>query len=374
LLREVAFALCRNINKPDPERNYKLMTKKTVILQHLLIWLIFISYEMTYINFMVGITATVSHYLIFYLLNIGLFYFNAHVILDYSFFRTDKPYSTAIIFTFCELLLYLMVKYGLDLILRLVYPLSPMVLFGRQYVLINVWRGIYFIGFSIAYWSTRYMLKFKERNHTMEKERLKHIADTLQLENRYVIAENAYLKNQISPHLLFNSLNFIYNAVRKLSDEAGRGVMLLSDIMRYSLVSGEDNRTLPLSGEIEQIDKLIELSRLRFQEELFIKFRKKGKFAGIQVQPLILITLVENMLKHGDLGDMTRPALILLEQRGDLLVFVTKNKKRTGDLYPKGGLGLKNIEKRLRNFYEERFELDILDRNDEFSITLILSL
>jgi LytS/YehU family sensor histidine kinase len=159
-----------------------------------------------------------------------------------------------------------------------------------------------------------------------------------------------------------------------LSDRAGKGVMLLSDIMRYSLVSSEDNRTVLLTQEVEQIEKLIELSKLRSEEELFIKFRKKGKLAEIRVLPLILITLVENMIKHGELSEAAYPASVRLEQKDNTLVFISKNKKRTGSPYPKGGLGLKNIEKRLVNFYSDKFTLDIEDKDDLFSVTLILHL
>ncbi|MEZ2336411.1 sensor histidine kinase [Mucilaginibacter sp. RCC_168] len=240
--------------------------------------------------------------------------------------------------------------------------------------LTNIWREIFFIGFSIAYWSMLYMMRFKEKNHAMKTEQLKTKAAALELENKYITAENAYLQNQISPHLLFNSLNFIYNSIHNLSDRAGRGVMLLAEIMRYSLVSSEDKRTVLLNNEIEQINRLIELSHLRFQEQFFLKFRKKGKFSGVRILPLILITLVENMMKHGDLGEIGKPAVIRLEHKDNLLVFETRNKKRSGSPHPKGGLGLKNIEKRLINFYQNRFQLDILDRSDEFSVTLTLSL
>jgi LytS/YehU family sensor histidine kinase len=218
------------------------------------------------------------------------------------------------------------------------------------------------------------MLKFKERTHIMETEHLRSIAENLELENKYISVENAYLQNQISPHLLFNSLNFIYNSIHRLSERAGNGVMLLADIMRYSLVSSEDNRTVALSEEVEQIEKLIGLSRLRFPDEFFLKFRKKGKLTGVQILPLILITLVENMMKHGDLGEADKPAFIRLEKKDNLLVFETKNKKRNGNPHRKGGLGLKNIEKRLLNYYQKRFTLNILDEEHQFTVSLILNL
>jgi two-component system LytT family sensor kinase len=351
------------------------MKKRAVVLRHVLAWLIYIGYEMSLIQITVGLSTSAFHYIVFYLLNIGLFYFNAHVILDFAFFKTQRPYLVSCALIAVEIVGYLFIILELDHVLSGSPNLSLVVNLSNEKIwLTNIWREIFFIGFSIAYWSMLYMVRFKERNHVMEREQLKSIADKLELENKYISAENAYLQNQISPHLLFNSLNFIYNTIHRLSDRAGKGVMLLADIMRYSLVSSEDNRTVLLGKEVEQIEKLIELSHLRFEEELFIKFRKKGKLADIRVLPLILITLVENMIKHGDLGDATNPAYIRLEQKDNTLVFVTKNKKRAGSPYPKGGLGLKNIEKRLVNFYPDRFTLDIQDKDDDFSATLILYL
>jgi LytS/YehU family sensor histidine kinase len=218
------------------------------------------------------------------------------------------------------------------------------------------------------------MLRFKERNHQMETEQLKTIAHTLELENRYMSVENAYLQNQISPHLLFNSLNFIYNAVYKKSAEAGNSVMLLADLMRYSLVGADDTRTVMLSQEVKQLENLIALCRMRFSDQFYLRFKKKGKLAGAHIIPLVLITLVENMMKHGDLGEKKKPALITLELRENRLSFETRNKKRNTSLYPKGGLGLKNIEKRLTNYYQEGYILHARDVDDLFIVTLNIEL
>ncbi|MCR8560357.1 histidine kinase [Mucilaginibacter sp. BJC16-A38] len=240
--------------------------------------------------------------------------------------------------------------------------------------LTNIFREIFFIGFSIAYWSMLYMVKFKDKNHVMEKEQLRSIAKTLELENKYISAENAYLQNQISPHLLFNSLNFIYNSIHKVSERAGKGVMLLSEIMRYSLVSSEDNRTVLLSQEMEQAQKLIDLSHLRFEQQLFISFRKKGRLKDVKILPLIIITLVENMIKHGDLGEAGEPGHISLTYGDGVLVFKTSNKKRLSSPYPKGGIGLRNIEKRLGNYYPDRYKLEISETNNNFAVSLTLNL
>lgn len=348
---------------------------KSVILKHIFVWILFITYEVIYVTFAVRLTASLFNILIFYILNIGLFYFNANVVLDFAFFKTTKPYLTSVSLIVLELLGYLTLKFVLD---YLIAPSSKSLLVqvkeDEKYLLINAWRGIYFIGFSIAYWSLRSFVRVKERNHQMEKEHLKTIADTLELENRYISVENAYLQNQISPHLLFNSLNFIHNQVYKESAEAGNGVARLAELMRYSLVSADDTRTVILSKEIEQVENLVELCQMRFREQFYLRFKKRGKFSSVEIIPLILITLVENMMKHGDMGDKKHPASIVLDLVGNQLTFETRNKKRNTNLYPKGGLGLKNIEKRLSNYYQDRYQLLIREEEELFTVNLTIHL
>ncbi|MFA6245363.1 MAG: histidine kinase [Mucilaginibacter sp.] len=351
------------------------MTRKPILIRHLIFWLIFISYELTFIHFTVGAMGRLTNFLVFYPLNIVLFYLNAHLILDFAFFRTSKPYLISITLTFIELTAYLIIKFSLDcLIASPEHPIVKHIKLTEVYAVTNIWRGFYFIGLSIAYWSMLYMIRFRERNHQMETEQLKSIAKTLELENKFISVENAYLQNQISPHLLFNSLNFIYNEVYKESADAGNSVSRLADLMRYSLVSADDNRTVLLSQEVGQIENLVELCRMRFREHFHLRFRKKGKLSTVQILPLILITLVENMMKHGDLGDKKYPAGILLELKENHLHFETRNKKRNTNLYPNTGLGLKNIEKRLSNYYHQNYRLLTTNETDFFIVNLTIEL
>lgn len=348
---------------------------RALVSRHIFFWSIFIAYEVAYVRFTAGVHASVFHFAIYYILNICLFYANAHLILDYAFFKTSRPYLVAIGLILFEIAIYLAIKFVIDLLMMGAnISFDSKLKSAEQFAIVNIWRAIYFIGFSIAYWSMLYLIRFKERNHLMETEQLKALAKNLELENKYMSVENAYLQNQISPHLLFNSLNFIYNTVYLKSENAGKGVMRLSELMRYSLVSADDTRTVLLSQEVEQLENLVELCRMRFGQEFYLRFRKKGKLSAIRVIPLILITLVENMMKHGDLGEKKNPAQITLEHREKKLLFETSNKKRNTSLYPKGGLGLKNIEKRLNNFYHERYTLLTRDVEDLFTVTLTIDL
>lgn len=351
------------------------MTRKSILFRHVLFWLIFISYELTFIHFTVGTLGKPTNFIIFYSLNIILFYVNAHLILDFAFFKTTKPYLVSTAFIAIELPSYLMIKYFFDcLIANPTHPIANHIQLSNLYMVTNIWRAIYFIGLSIAYWSMLYMLRFKERNHQMETEQLKTVAKSLELQNKYMSVENAYLQNQISPHLLFNSLNFIHNKVYKESAEAGDSVARLSELMRYSLVSADDTRTVLLSQEVKQMENLIALSQMRFSGQFYLKFKKAGKLSTVQIIPLILITLVENMMKHGDLGDKKIPALIHLEVDGKRLSLKTFNKKRNTNLYPKNGVGLKNIEKRLSNYYQDKYTLLMSEDENTFTVNLTIDL
>lgn len=352
------------------------MSKLNVILfRHVLVWALFIGYELAIIKITVGLIASPFQLCVYYFLNILLFYLNAHVILDFAFFRTTRPYLIAILLILAEMLFFLWVKLHVDAWLagntEVNYSLTRA---HEKTYLTNIFREVFFIGFSIAYWSMLYMIKFKERNHVMEKAHLKQVAHSLELENKFITAENAYLQNQISPHLLFNTLNFIYNAVHKLSDRAGKGVMLLAELMHYSLLSSQDNRMVSLADEIKQIEKLIELSTLRFDNELFLKFTKKGRLKEVQIPPLILVTLVENMLKHGDLGERKYPGKINLEVTGDVLIFKTANLKRLSSPHLKSGMGLRNIEKRLANLFPDKHRFNVIDNPTTYLTELILYL
>ena len=350
------------------------MPKKKIIIWHATFWLVFISYETIFLRYTAGYYPPLLSAVIFYILNILLFYFNAHVLLDFAFFKTRAPYFIYLILMVGEIIAYLIIKYAVDILLNKKHLMkSGRLVITDLYLFTNSWRGIYFIGLSIAYWSMLYMFKFRERNHLMETEQLKAVARNLELENQVINAENAYLQNQVSPHLLFNTLSFIYNKVRNLSEKAGEGIMLLADLMRYSLVSGEGIKMVLLSKEVEQIDNLIKLSTLRNENEFFIRFIRKGKMTGISIIPLVLITLVENMIKHGDLGDPAIRAVIRLSVENGKLLFEASNKKRASTPYLKGGLGLKNIEKRLANAYPGNYQLSVIDA-DRYFVSLTINL
>jgi hypothetical protein len=351
------------------------MVKSRTVLRHLSLWLIYIAFEVGYLHVTLAGLASFSHFLVYYAFNIGLFYLHALVLLNYAFFKSGRPYLVAVLLIVPEILSYLGIKVLLDAALSLpARTVSDVLHLGKPYWMANLWRGLNFIGLSTAYFSTLYMIHFRDQTHLAEKQRLESAAARLELENRLISAENAYLHHQISPHLLFNTLNFVYNAVEEHSEKAARGIAHLADLMRYALVSTEDQQPVPLSEEIRQVENLIALSRLRFGEHFALRFEHAIQADNVSILPLVLITLVENMVKHGSLADPAFPAVIDLNVSGQRLTLVTVNRKAPAAAYLRTGIGLKNLEKRLQNHYPSRYRLTIDDRDSTFAVTLKINL
>jgi len=259
------------VGKPQNERGIGSMV--SIIYPHVIGWGIFITYELTalYIvgHYLTSFVDMVSHYM----LNIGIFYFNCLVVFPKTYKSktlNQVPLIGGIVF---EIILYLCLVYLLNtelqnfhfIIARTTDNLS-------SFLAANGYRAVFFILLSTGYWLGTYLLKSRTEIDELVQQQLIDKNEQLELQRKIIVSENSYLKAQINPHFLFNSLNFIYNTIHKLSASAAEAVILLSDITRYSLRKSDVNGQMPIHEEIEQINNLIELNQLRFNGELQIKF------------------------------------------------------------------------------------------------------
>jgi two-component system LytT family sensor kinase len=194
-------------------------------------------------------------------------------------------------------------------------------------------------------------------------------AQKLQLEAQISQANFNFLKAQINPHFLHNTLNFLYAKSLPYSNELSEGILTLSDIMRYALDQGNQrDGKAPLKDEIEHVYNVIKISQLRFSNELKVNFDVSGNIEGAKIIPFVLITLVENAFKHGDLKNPEYPIDIRLNVKGNYLYFYCRNKKKSGPTQISTGIGLDNIKKRLELAYSGHYKFEA--RNDpEFYTT-----
>ncbi|RYD77919.1 MAG: histidine kinase, partial [Sphingobacteriales bacterium] len=158
-------------------------------------------------------------------------------------------------------------------------------------------------------------------------------------------------------HFLFNTLNFIYNDARKKAPLAADAIMNLSEMMRYALKRPEASELVPLSEEVEQIEHLINLHKLRTANTINFDLIINGDLFGLRFPPLILLTLVENMFKHGNIAHSTQPSIVQIDYDRKSLTLTTINminevKKKESESHH---VGLENIDKRLNNFYKDKY-------------------
>jgi len=198
------------------------------------------------------------------------------------------------------------------------------------------------------------------------------------MEKKQVESELNFLKSQINPHFLFNTLNSIYSLALKKSDQTAEVVLKLSDLLRYILYECNTDRIL-LSKEIETLNNYVELERIRTRSTDRIRFSVDGDPGQIKVAPLIWISFVENAFKHG-MGSRAADGFVNIEMNitPEAVIFKCLNNygeskaAYTPTGKSAGGIGMENLKKRLALIYPEKHKLKIEKNEGIFFVELIL--
>lgn len=225
--------------------------------------------------------------------------------------------------------------------------------------------GLYSIGYFLI---IRNSINHKRKEIILEQK-------NLNLQKNVIQSELNFLRAQINPHFLQNCLNFIYSDTRKTNPNAADAVLLLSNIMRYSVADNSATEGMALlKDEITQVENVIQIHQLRFKEKLHIVFNKEGNFEHKQIVPMILLTLAENLIKYGDLNDSRQPARIdcRIAEKENKIYFSTTNKKVYSNKIISTGLGLKNIRDRLNLICEDNFTLEKEETEDWYIVKLLM--
>jgi len=192
-----------------------------------------------------------------------------------------------------------------------------------------------------------------------------------ELQTTNLKTELAFLKHQINPHFLFNSLNNIYVQNRKAPQQASESILLLSDLLRYQLYDCA-NEKVQLKIEIDYLKNYLSLDKLR-KNIAEVEFNVKGSPEGKVVAPFIFIPFVENAVKHGLSLDSESYIKIDFEIKEHELNFTIKNSKpKNGYNTMKGGIGMTNVKRRLNLLYPNKYLLKVNDNDDQYRVDLNL--
>ncbi len=337
------------------------MKKSWRVFWHVFVWVSLISLFMYlgHDDSPIDVKGLLVIFLLYPIINIGLFYLNYLVFIPR--FLDKKRYIVYIAIILVTIIIFGFGKYGLGLIFKS-YVLMRM--HGQQIGFWSYFVGAFFTSLTFIFLSTT--VKFTIywfRNERTQRD----------LENQRLTAELSFLKSQINPHFLFNSLNSIYSLAYQRSETTPDAILKLSEIMRYMLYECNDNK-VSLEKELQYLQNYIDLQKIRFGEKAYIDFKISGRVDGQKIVPLLLIAFIENAFKHGVANNASSPIQILIEVDDSRLHFFAQNKKHNNNRDNQGGIGLINVTRRLDLLYPESYKLNIINQPDIYSVELQLSL
>lgn len=343
------------------------MTKsKGPIILHALYW-VFIVIIIALNIFFDSETSNIKHFLLslvlFGIINVSLFYIN-YLILIPQLIKHKKKY-------FLYIFIFLLLLGVTAFIKTAVAVLNPKDM--MEYMMEGKRKTIsadkYFVGqlFLCGFFLVSSCL-IKIAADWFANERIQR---NLESERREM--ELQFLKSQLNPHFLFNSLNNIYSLAYQKSDKTADAIMKLSEIMRY-MIYESNTPTVSLSKEVDYLTNYIDLQKIRFKDGAYIELILNGEIDDQKIVPLMLISFVENAFKHGVVNDPEHPVKINIIANQKILHFSVVNKKNNQNKDAQGGVGLTNVERRLQLVYPDRYKLNVVNSATHYTCELMIDI
>ncbi|MDT7832289.1 histidine kinase [Flavobacteriaceae bacterium S356] len=313
------------------------------------------SVDTTYVNrfsyFLMPITMVVSYFFIYHLIPKYLLRKKRFLFVLYSIY-------TMIIATF---LIVLSILYGLVLLFEIRPENSTPLTKTLPFIVL----GVYFIiSMAVAISLVLHNYRFAVDNEDLEN---KFLHTQLQLKEQ----ELKFLKMQIHPHFLFNSLNTIYGFALKKSEEAPEMILKLSNLLDYILYQIDKPYVL-LEDELLHLEDYISLEKMRFRDTLEVHFDHTLLQSNYRIAPMLLIPFVENAFKHGAMIDGVLKVEINGYERDGRLTFEVVNSSKRNETIK--GIGLDNIRRRLEMLYKNAYDLEIEEEESYFKTSLSIIL
>ncbi|WP_187261458.1 sensor histidine kinase [Pontibacter beigongshangensis] len=330
------------------------MRKRYQIALHVVGWLIFIIWIIYFLHSRGSLTLFKAIDVVSGLMfHMTIFYFNWYVLIPRFLARNHILLYVG--YVLAVLLLIALIRPPIDYYLFHEFNPKMTAPYSSERILQYMVAGLMIVFISSALKVTGNYIRNESRNKELEKQKL--------------TAELAFLKSQVNPHFLFNTLNNIYSLAYKQSPETPDAIMKLSLLMRYMLYESNDSQVI-LQKEVENILNFIDLQKLRLREQTSIQFNIEGDVTGIMIAPMMLMTLVENAFKHGLVSKNEIGIMINLLVEKEYLQFSTINNISTHKKKGFGGIGLQNLKQRLSMLYPNRHELSLEEKEGIFYATL----
>jgi len=281
--------------------------------------------------------------------------FNYHLIPN-ILLRNKKRKFIAFAFVTIVMFFYIQLLLTIFLVIKLLsdgYRLFP-----EMIDIVMLFFNLFFVVFIAI--AIKFYKRWNEKDFQEQKVQKEKVEVELQM-----------LKTQINPHFLFNTLNSIYVLAMKQSEQTANTVMKLSDILDYILYRINTPK-IAISNEIEIIENYIELEKIRFSNRVDLDFNTCLKSKDIQIPPMLIIPFIENAFKHGVAKSIEKSwmKISIKETNGVLHIMVANSKTQNKSREKTGGIGLVNVKKRLNLLYDEKYQLNIFEKQMQYIVSL----
>ncbi len=319
-------------------------TKKRYLL-HVVFWVFLLLLMLTLQNTVLSFSNALKRGILNFLLMIPLFY-SQRIIIKKYYIKNLKKTWFIIAFLICAVAAVIRTPFEVYYFKMTMYGNYT---FTKESFSAKVYMCLFYFTCAIILSSVAAFYQVAKLNSDAEK-------NYQQLKIKHIEAQLNYLRSQLNPHFLFNTLHNIYSAVQLKSNKAGEMIIKLSSLLHYVTYEGQMDKVL-LEEEIEQMKVYLDLFELKSNLKLPIELEIKGLYENIKIDPVLLLPLVENALKHGNLTENSgNPFLkIYLEITSAFISLKIENTFDPKDLQKDktGGVGLENIKQRLHLLYPD---------------------
>jgi two-component system, LytTR family, sensor kinase len=331
-------------------------------LQHTLFWVFHvIFYGIVYGSFHENYGQTITEELIYLPARMMFTYFLLYFLLP-KFLLPGRYGSFFLWFIVASLIAAVIQRY---VAYTVIYPVYyPEFLSDPLFTLpkiLKMFIGIYPVAFSaLTIKLLKYWYANQQAQQIMSREKLQ--------------AELKFLKTQIHPHFLFNTLNNLYGLTLKKSEKAPEMVLKLSELINYMLYECKSDE-VPLSKEIQFIRNYVDIEKMRYGDKLDVDIRVTGDLTDRKIAPLILLPFVENCFKHGASENLQQSWVkVTVDSHPDHLVVKVENSK-AGKNGENGnhGIGIQNVRRRLDLLYTGQHELKLINGEETFLVVLSIN-
>ncbi|WP_406683425.1 histidine kinase [Seonamhaeicola sp. MEBiC1930] len=328
-----------------------------------------------------------SGVLLFYTYFFGFDNDNFNYVLSFSLFLMPITIATTYVFIYKIIPEYLITKqyvrfcfYTFCTLTISAYLIVVSVFYGLIYLSNFDYADMAPISRSLLFVATAvYLVVIIASGYKLLKLNLKHTQETSKLENKILEAqlklkeqELNYLKMQIHPHFLFNTLNTMYGFALKKANETPEMILKLSNLLDYLLYK-VDKPFVLLTEDINHIKDYIELEKMRFNQTLNINFTTDNISEDIKIAPMLLLPFIENSFKHGTLKNGKLKIISSIKCEENKIYFNIENTFSEEEEL-KNGIGLTNIKKRLDLLYKDKYNFKIDNKNGIFKVNLTLNI